>query len=789
MPLEPACPHSADYHAGIFAAGEISVSTAGQTGPSGPAQAGPSGPRILLRRLREVMAGSGAAQERMDQLVTVIAANMVAEVCSIYLLRNGQLELFATEGLNRSAVHQTTLRIGEGLVGQIAQAARPLALSEARSHPNFAARPETGEEDYHSLMGVPILRGGRVVGVLVLQNRTNRDYSNDEMEAMQTIAMVLAEMVGGALQDEAPGVGIFGANDLPRRLAGMSLNEGLARGVAVLHEPRIVVEQHVADDIDVEAVRLNTALRELRIQVDGMLQAAIAEPSGESRDILETYRMFAHDKGWMARLHEAIRTGLTAEAAVERVQVENRARMSEISDAYLRERLHDLEDLSNRLMRHLTLGAGNLTDRDLPEEAVVVAWNMGPAELLDYDVNRIKALVLEEGSPTSHVAIVARALQIPVIGRLDQLLDAVESGDDLAVDGDNGQLFVRPGAEALEAFSANVDMRQAKAAQYAALRDLPAVTKDGTRIHLNLNAGLLADMPHLEGTGADGIGLYRTELHFMVRATLPTVSMQSEFYGRVLEMAGDAPVVFRTLDVGGDKMLPYLTRYDDEQNPAMGWRAIRLSLDRPVLLRMQIRALLKAASGRPLSVMFPMIAEVSEFVAARALLDREIDRQNRMGEVGPTSVRVGTMLEVPSLAFQLGALLPLVDFVSIGSNDLMQFLFASDRGNPRLANRYDEMSPSALSLVRDIVQRCNSLGVPVSLCGEAAGRPVDAMALIGLGLRSISMGAASIGAVKMMVRSLDLPALQDFMEGFYESPEHSLRKVLTQFAEDHDVAI
>ena len=752
------------------------------------AAAAPSGPRILLRRLREVMAGEGSAQDRMDQLVMAIAANMVAEVCSIYLLRDGMLELFATEGLNPSAVHKTTLRIGEGLVGQIAQLARPVALSEARTHPNFAARPETGEEDYHSLMGVPVLRGGRVVGVLVLQNRITRDYSADEIEAMQTIAMVLAEMVGGALQEEMPGVGTFGTDGLPRRMAGLSLNEGLARGVAVLHAPRIVVERHVADDVDVEAGRLTVALKDLRVQVDSMLQAAIAEPGGESRDILEAYRMFAHDKGWMARLHDAIQGGFTAEAAVERVQVENRARMSEISDAYLRERLHDLEDLSNRLMRHLTHG-GQMPEGDVPEQAVVVAWNMGPAELLDYDVDRIKALVLEEGSPTSHVAIVARALQIPVVGRLDGLLDNVESGDDLVVDGDNAQLFVRPAADALVAFSANLETRQAKAAQYAALRDQPAVSKDGTRIELNLNAGLLADMPHLDGTGADGIGLYRTELHFMVRATLPTVSMQTDFYGRVLDQAGGRPVVFRTLDVGGDKMLPYLARHDDEQNPAMGWRAIRLSLDRPVLLRMQIRALLKAAAGRPLSIMFPMIAEVSEFKAARKLLDREVERQTRIGEPTPVTLRVGTMLEVPSLAWQLPALLPLVDFVSIGSNDLMQFLFASDRGNPRLANRYDELSPSALSLVRDIVQRCDAAKVPVSLCGEAAGRPVDAMALLGLGLRSISMGAASVGAVKMMVRSLDLPSLHTFMEDFYDSPEHSLRNALKKFAEDHNVAI
>lgn len=755
-------------------------------GPAVPAV--PSGPRILLRRLREVMAGPGTAQERMDQLVAAIAANMVAEVCSIYLLRDGALELFATEGLKRSAVHETTLRIGEGLVGQIAQLARPVALSEARSHPNFAARPETGEEDYHSLMGVPVLRGGRVVGVLVLQNRTNRNYSDDEVEVMQTIAMVLAEMVGGALQEEIPGAGVPATDGLPRRLSGLSLNEGLARGIAVLHEPRIVVEKHVADDIDVEAARLNTAVAELRIQIDGMLQAVIAEPTGEPRDILETYRMFAHDKGWMARMHDVVQSGLTAEAAVERVQVENRTRMSEIGDAYLRERLHDLEDLSNRLMRHLTYSGGQ-NDDVLPDQAVVVAWNMGPAELLDYDVTRVKALVLQEGSPTSHVAIVARALQIPVIGRLDHLLDLVESGDDLVVDGDNGQLFVRPGADALNAFSANLELRQAKAAQYAALRDQPAISRDGTRIQLNLNAGLLADLPHLDETGADGIGLYRTELHFMVRATLPTVSVQTEFYKRVLDQARGKPVVFRTLDVGGDKMLPYLTRYDDEKNPAMGWRAIRLSLDRPVLLRMQIRALLKAAAGRSLAIMFPMIAEVSEFKAARGLLEREVERQNRMGEAGPSSLRVGTMLEVPSLAWQLGALLPMVDFVSIGSNDLMQFLFASDRGNPRLANRYDELSPAALSIVRDIVRRCDAAGVPVSLCGEAAGRPIDAMALIGLGLRSISMGAASIGPVKMMVRSLDLPALQAFMENYYDSPEHSLREALTKFAEDHGIII
>lgn len=750
---------------------------------------GPTGPRVLLKRLREVMAGAGTAQQRMDQIVRVIAANMVAEVCSIYMVRNGVLELFATEGLNPTAVHKTTLQIGEGLVGLVAKSSRPLAISEAASHPNFAYRPETGEEAYHSLLGVPVLRGGRLVGVLVVQNRTARRYTEDEMEAMQTIAMVLAEMAGGALQEEAPGVGELYLDAGPQRLTGLPLNEGLARGIAVPHETQVIVENHVADDIAHELARLEQALERLRDQVDDMLRAAIAAPGGESQEILETYRMFARDRGWTVRLQDAVRSGLTAEAAVERVQVDNRARMAEIHDPYLRERLHDLEDLSNRLLRHLAGRADSAAASELPENAVVIARNMGPAELLDYDVDRLKALVLEEGAPTAHVAIVARALQIPVIGRVDRLLEIVEAGNELLVDGSNGQLFVRPGENVLAQFDASMKLLEAREAEYAALRDEPAVTRDGTRITLNINAGLLADVPHLLGTGADGVGLYRTELQFMVRATLPSVSAQTSFYQRVLELADDRPVTFRTLDVGGDKMLPYLARHDDEQNPAMGWRAIRLSLDRPVLLRMQLRALLKAAAGRTLRVMFPMVAEITEFEAARDLFDLERDRLARLGEPLPADIQLGTMLEVPSLALQLDHLLKHVDFVSIGSNDLIQFLFASDRGNPRLARRYDMLSPAALSFVRDVVARCDAAKVPVSLCGEAAGHPIEAMALLGLGLRSISMSAASVGRVKMMVRSLDLPALSNYISGLYNSPVHSLRGALEEFAENHGVIV
>ena len=745
-----------------------------------PTPTAPAGPRLLLRRLREVLAGVGDPQQRLDNVVRAIAANMVAEVCSVYMLRAGVLELYATEGLRPESVHRTTLRIGEGLVGLIAQHMRPLALSDAKSHPNFAYRSETGEEIYHSLMGVPIIRGGRVNGVLVVQNRTRRHYADDEIEAMQTIAMVLGEMATGPLPGQGGG-GESAGQRLPLRLSGTVLNDGMARGVAVLHEPRVVVERHVADDPQSERRRLDEALEALRAQIDRMLDHPGLGSGSEPRDILETYRMFASDRGWVGRLHQGIAAGLTAEAAVERVQVEARARMSEASDAYLRERLHDLEDLANRLLRHLVGSADTAAAGGLPADTVLVARNMGPAELLEYDRSRLRAVVLEEGSATAHVAIVARALGIPMLGRVEGAIEQIDPGDTLVVDGGNLQVFVRPGADMLRAYGERVAVLQARQAAYAALKDAPAVTRDGTRVSLALNAGLLLDLPNLEATGAEGIGLYRTELQFMVRTGMPSIEAQTEYYRRVLEQVGDRPVIFRTLDIGGDKVLPYLAMHD-EDNPAMGWRAIRFSLDRPVLLRMQLRALLRASAGRPLRVMFPMVAEVAEFLAARRYFEREAARLGRLGQAGPAKTEVGTMLEVPSLVFQLPALLPLVDFVSIGSNDLMQFLFASDRNNPRLAERYDILSPLMLSLLRDVIRQCDAAGVPVGLCGEAAGRPVEALALLALGLRRLSMPAMAVGPVKAMIRSLELPPLVEALAARLASPEHSLRAWLNEYA-------
>ncbi len=749
-----------------------------------------AGPRLILKRMREIMVERISPQARLDKMVEVIAVNMVAEVCSIYLSKpGGWVELFATEGLNRSAVHTTRLKMGEGIIGDVAANARPLNLSDAPQHPSFSYRPETGEDPYQSMLGVPIIRsGGTTLGVLAVQNKTHRHYGEEEVEALLTVATVLAELVvSGSLVDLAE-VDIGPKHDRPWRGQGVSFCEGIAMGRAVLHEPRVKVEKLIADDVIAERDRLDSAIIDLRTSIDAMLSTDDTAIAGESRDVLEAYRMFAHDRGWTNRLREAVLSGLTAEGAVERVQNDTRARMARQTDPLMRERLHDLDDLANRLLRHLMGKSATSAHEALPADTVLFARTMGPAELLDYDRTKLRGLILEEGSPTSHVAIVARALDIPLIGRIEGVLDQIESGDWVIADGDAAEVHMRPAHDVREAYRHKLALRAQRQAAYAAMRLLPAVTKDGERVKLLMNAGLLADLPHLEEAGAEGIGLFRTELQFMISHEMPRLQQLVDLYSAVLDGAAGRQVVFRTLDLGGDKVLPY-ARPLNEENPAMGWRAIRMTLDRPALLRYQIRALLKAGAGRDVDLMFPMVAEVSEFRAARKLVDRELERLARTGENPPRKVRVGSMLEVPALAFQLPALLSAADFISIGSNDLMQFLFASDRGNPRLGGRYDLLSPPMLNFLKGISDAARARGVPVTLCGEMAGRPLEAMALIGLGFRSLSMVPASIGPVKQMLLSLNSGQLSAYMAALHASSDHSLREQLKQFAINERVPI
>ncbi len=749
-----------------------------------------SRPRLLLRRLHKVMAGAGSAQSRLNKVVKEIARNMVAEVCSVYLARSGgELELFATEGLKPEAVHQTRLKFGEGLVGLIAFNALPLNLPEASTHPSFVYRPETGEEIYHSLLGVPLVRHGRVVGVLVVQNKVTRRYSDEEVEALQTISMVLAELVGtGDLLESANnGNGTAGAGQ-SLVLDGQKLADGIASGAAVFHEPKVEVTQLIADDAEQEISRLQEAFDTMRRELDRMMSVAEIATAGEHRDILETYKMFAYDRGWQRKIKDAIQSGLTAEAAVERVQQDMHTQMMRTSDPYLRERLSDFDDLAHRLIRILAGRTGTAAEEPLKADTIIIAKSLGPSELLDYDRTYLKGIALEEGSPTAHVTIIARAMGIPMIGRVRGILSSVEDGENVIVDCEGGHVFIRPTDDIVETYQDNIAIREARVAEYAAQRHLPAISRDGVPVQLLMNGGLLIDLPNLDATGAGGIGLFRTEFQFMVSSTLPRLDTQMALYREVMDAAGDKPVIFRTLDLGGDKSVPFLP-HDREENPALGWRAIRVALDRPALLRYQIRALLMAATGRCLNIMFPMIADVSEVRDAKDVVAKEVRRLEKLKKPAPAKIRIGCMLEVPSLAWQMNSLLPEVDFISIGTNDLMQFFFASDRANPRLADRYDLLSPAALSLIQWVVKTCNEAGVPVTLCGEMGSRPLEAMALMGLGLKRLSISPSAIGPVRTMVRSLDVKAVTDFLLPLLNSPDHSLREKLRSFAKDHAVII
>jgi phosphotransferase system enzyme I (PtsP) len=739
--------------------------------------------RKLLRRLRDTLAEPGAGQERLDRITHLIADSMGTEVCSIYLFRDDEtLELCATEGLKAESVHKTRMRLGEGLVGRVAKTSTPINTGNAPAERGFRYMPETGEEIYSSFLGVPIQRLGEKLGVLVVQSKAARQYSDDEVYALEVVAMVLAEMTElGAFIGE--GEALSALHTHPVMLRGATGQEGTAEGRVWLHEPRVVVTNPVGDDPEVENQRLHEAVEQLRISVDDMISMTDGHGT-EQREVLEAYRMFARSRGWIRRMAEDIGRGLSAEAAVEKEQSAARARLETVPDPYLRDRLHDLDDLSNRLLRILT-GQGNDTGAEMPEHPILVARNIGPAELLDYG-RRLKGVVLEEGSVGSHAAVVARALAIPLVIHAERITTEALNGDAILVDGDQGIVHLRPEDTVAAAFRDKIAMQAAAQSSYASLRDEPATALCGTTVLLHMNAGLMADLPSLIGSGADGVGLFRTELQFLIRSHVPKRSELAAIYSNVLDAAKGKRVAFRTLDIGSDKVLPYMKRVE-EPNPAMGWRAIRVGLDKPGVLRMQLQALLRGAKGRPLTVMFPFVAEYDEFRIARRMLLDEVEREKRLGHALPEDLEIGAMLETPSLAFAPDHFFRTTDFISIGGNDLKQFFFAADRENEHVRRRYDVLNTSFLRFVSQIVRRCEEFETPLSFCGEDAGRPIEALCLAALGIRTLSMRPASIGPVKHLIRCVNLSALRTVLIAECEADKSNVRPAVMDWLSKQDI--
>ncbi|MFN7163933.1 MAG: phosphoenolpyruvate--protein phosphotransferase [Hyphomonas sp.] len=743
--------------------------------------------RVLMNNLRQVMAEDGDTRSRLDHVVRLIASTMVADVCSIYVREaDGSLLLVATEGLKPEAVNKTRLAAQEGLVGFVARTAEPIAIEDAPRHPAFSYRPETGEDPFHAFLGVPILRTGGVTGVLVVQNRTERSYREEEVDTLQTISMVLAEIVHTLETTPA-------AQSAPERrvrgpgggnLKGRIFCEGLGFGRAVLHDPVVPAAKFFSSDQIAESERLNAGLIDLRASIDRMMLIDGAALGGDPRDVMEAYRLLAEDPSWAEKLHEGIRSGLSAEASVDRARREHRARLMNARDPYLRERLHDLEDLDNRLLR--VLGGEEGKPKITSERSVLVARRLGPAELLEYAKVGLRGILMEEAAASSHAAIVARALGIPAIGGIENLTTRIEQGDYIIVDAEEGSVHIRPDDVVYDAYKARVGLRSERQARYAALKGLPAQTLDGTHISLMLNAGLDLDLDMLDQAGADGVGLFRTEFQFLVSETLPRLDDQITLYQRVLQHAAGRPVVFRTLDLGGDKVLPALN-LQREENPALGWRSIRFALDHKGLFRRQLRALVRAAADGPLTVMFPMVTVPTEYHAAKALLLEEVAWSARQTGKQPSKLEVGVMLETPALGFSMQDLAGEVDFLSVGTNDLLQFFFAADRMTPSVSERYDLVDPAALRFLKMVADTCKAGNIRLSVCGEATASPPVALCFAALGYTSLSMAASAIGPVKQALRGVDLNAFRAGLFERMDKPNGSFRNQVLALAAEHGI--
>ena len=576
---------------------------------------------------------------------------------------------------------------------------------------------------------------------------------------------------------------------MPVNLKGAVFAPGLAIGHIIFHEPRVEILKFKSKNSSKELQRLEKALTELRKDIDKMLRSSDFSGASDYKDVLEAYKMLSLDEGWVRKLNKAVLQGLTAEAAVESVQASMNEKFNKFDDIYLSERLYDLKDLSNRLERHLTGTALSSSLTELPKDTILLARNLGPTELLNYPKSKLKGLILEEGSRSSHTTIVARALNIPLMGRTKFLKEmSVKQNETVIIDGEKGEIFIRPTEDIQNIYSIRMKMSQTLKTEYKSIKDKKGITLDGKRIELNMNAGLVMELNQLEESGADGIGLFRTELQFLISETLPRMEEQKNFYRSVLDAAKGKKVIFRTLDIGGDKILPYMTA-PKEENPALGWRAIRVALDRPGLLRLQLRALIHASENNELSVMFPMIAEFDELMQAKELLSKEISRMKKFNKLLPKKISIGSMLEIPSLIWQFDILLPEVDFISVGSNDLMQFLFAADRGNSAIVDRYSILKPSALRFLKQAVDKCNEFRVPIHICGDISGKFSYVLALLGLGFRSFSLTPADIGPIKKIVQSLHLGDLEKFMNSQLKTDLLAIENNLLLYAEQNNIIL
>lgn len=741
----------------------------------------------MAELLKNIIESPIDTEEKLDKAIDMIAKKMNVDGAACYFtIDDNYIEMFASFGFSNNLNNKIALKVGDGIIGRIALSKRTFSVENMWEHPFFLKRDGVEEEKYKGFLGVPLVYWGIVIGVLCLYKKDVYEFNSNEIKTLETLAMPFAKWTASEeirnYKNKFVKKRGFAIKD---KYKGIALSKGYGLGTAVVHRRRQALKNVFAKDKAAELKKLTDAHTQMNKDLDEKFDSAKLG-FGEHADILDAYRMFAKDKGWLKKISDYVEDGLTAEAAIEKAYDDMWNRLSGLSDIYMQEKLHDLRDIADRLLSYVygDINTKSTNNNDI----VVIAQSMGPADLLDYDYHKIKALILEEGTPTMHVAIVAKALDIPVVAKIKSIYNDVCNGELIAVDGDNALVYINPKGKVLDEFKSKIEKKNIELRQMSLLKNKASKTLDNKKINLSINVGLDFDLEYIASTNCSGVGLYRTEIPFMSSNKLPNVEEQLVFYNKLMEKAGNKKVVFRSLDVGSDKLLPYWSFYGEE-NPAIGWRSIRITLDRRAILRQQLKAFIRATNDKELNVMFPMIANSSEFEEAKETLMIELEKERTNNNIQPKKVNIGIMLEVPSLLFQLDDILSHVDFVSIGTNDLAQFVFACDRTNNRLMDRYDVVSTPFLRVLKEIIDKCNKYNVLCSVCGEMASNPIEAMALIGLGYRNLSVSGASFYKIKKLLRSINVEQLSDYLDNLLKTNPRSLRSQLIAYANDHAIEI
>jgi phosphotransferase system enzyme I (PtsP) len=729
----------------------------------------------ILRRIVQEVSVSRDLEQTLGVIVKRVRQAMESDVCSVYLtdFEQQQYMLMANEGLNPGCVGSVRLGLSEGLVGLVGARAEPVNIDNATEDPHYRYFPETGEESYPSFLGVPIMHNRKVLGVLVVQRRVAQRYTQDGEALLITVAAQLAGAIAHAEASGGIGGLINGRVHRSLPINGQPGAPGVAVGTIVVAYPPAdldAVPDRRADDVEAEARVFLAALDAVRADLKTMVDRMTGVLPAEDRALFDAYLLMLGSDSLVNGTLERVRAGNWASAALRDTINEHARVFEDMEDPYLRERAEDVRDLGRRILTHMQSGTRGRFK--YPAGTVLVGETITASILAEVPTESLAGVVCLRGSTTSHVAILAHALGIPaVMGAADLPVSQVD-GKTVVVDGYRGRVYVAPTKAVVDEYERLAREEAALTAELLSLRDLPAQTTDGARVSIGVNTGLLADVTPAQNSGAEGIGLYRTEFPFMIRERFPSEEEQRQVYRAVLEAVAPKPVVMRTLDVGGDKALPYFPIKED--NPFLGWRGMRITLDHPEIFLVQVRAMLRANAGLGnMQLLFPMVTNVSEVDEALRLL-RRAHHELLDCEAGVVMPKVGVMIEVPSAVYQAGLLARRVDFLSVGTNDLTQYLLAVDRNNARVAGLYDALHPAVLRAVASIVDQAHAHDRPVSVCGEIAGDPLAALLLLAMGVDSFSMNVASVLRVKSVIRAFRADHARELLQQALEMEDPAM---------------